>query len=351
MLNILLTGAAGLIGGELAARLGAAGHRVTAMVHKTREIRANDGRFVLPHETVTGDVSLPMFGWDREKFGRLTQTCDLLVHCAATVRFDLEEEEYSRVNVGGAATAAEFAGAGEIPLLHVSTAYVCGVRNGLILESEPLPETGFANGYEKSKAAAERLVRASGVRFVIARPSIVVGDSTTGTIRQFDTTYAAFKMIAEGRVRHMPARDGATLDFVPVDHVAGSLTDIAGNMDKAVGSTFHLVSGQPIPVPDFTAAIAAFPQFHRPQLVEPDLFDPSSLPPLERRLYRRVAGLYASYFQRDPHFDDREAQALTGRVCPPTGAEYLHRLISHCIDVGFLAGDPVSEYADSAVRA
>lgn len=351
MLNILLTGAAGLIGGELAARLVAAGHRVTAMVHRTREIRANDGRVVTPYEVITGDVSLPLFGWDKGQFDRLTKTCDLVVHCAATVRFDLEEEEYSRVNIGGAANAAEFARAGNMPLLHVSTAYVCGTRDGPILEKEPLPDAGFANGYEKSKAAAERLIRASGVRFAIARPSIVVGDSISGVIRQFDTTYAAFKLIAEGLVRHMPARDGATLDFVPVDHVAGSLADIAGNMPKADGGTFHLVSGQPIPVTDFTAAIGSFPQFHRPELVSPDLFDPSSLPPLERRLYRRVAGLYASYFQRDPHFDDRQAQALTGRACPPTGAEYLHRLITHCLDVGFLAGEPVSEYAGNAVRA
>ena len=340
-MNIVLTGAAGLIGGEIAARLLSAGHQVTALVHTNRDIRANDGSAVEPHEVVTGDVSEPLFGWDKAQFDRLTGAADLLIHCAATVRFDLADEDYARVNIGGAANAVEFARAGNIPLLHVSTAYVCGTRDGQILESDPLPNRGFANGYEKSKAAAERLVRASGIPFAIARPSIVVGDSFSGTIRQFDTTYAAFKLIAEGHVRHMPARAGATLDFVPIDHVAGSLVDIALNMRKADGGTFHLVSGRPIPVTDFTAAIAAFPQFQRPVLVEPESFDPASLPPLERRLYRRVAGLYASYFQRNPHFDDRSAQAIAGRVCPPTGAEYLHQLISYCIDVGFLAGEAV----------
>lgn len=351
MLNIFLTGAAGLIGGEIAARLLAAGHRVTALVHTNRDIRANDGTPVNPAEVVAGDVSAPLFGLDRAQYGRLTGSADLLIHCAATVRFDLDEEEYARVNIGGAANAAEFARAGDMPLLHVSTAYVCGTRDGPILESDPLPTGGFANGYEKSKAAAERLVRASGVPFAIARPSIVVGDSISGAIRQFDTTYAAFKLIAEGHVRHMPARSGATLDFVPIDHVAGGLVDIVQNMRKAAGGTFHLVSGTPVPVTEFTAAIAAFPQFHRPELVEPEGFDPAGLPPLERRLYRRVAGLYASYFQRGPHFDDRDAQAIAGRVCPPTGPEYLHRLIGYCIDVGFLAGEVVSEYADSAAPA
>lgn len=338
MLKIFLTGAAGLIGGEVAARLMAAGHEVTALVHNNRDIRANDGAGIAPQSVVCGDVSKPLFGFDQAEFEQLTAAHDLLIHCAATVRFDLDDETYRQVNTGGAANAVEFARSGDMPLLHISTAYVCGTRDGTILESDPLPQSGFKNGYEKSKAAAERLVRESGVPFAIARPSIVVGDSATGAIRQFDTTYAAFKLIAEGRVRHMPARSGASLDFVPIDHVAGSIVDIAANMRRAAGGTFHLVSGQPVPVPVFTGAIAAFPQFWQPELVEPERFDPDSLPPMERRLFRRVAGLYASYFQRDPHFDDREAQFVTGRVCPPTGPEYLHRLIDFCIGQGFLRG-------------
>lgn len=350
-MNIFLTGAAGLIGGDVAARLLAAGHTVTALVHTNRDVRANDGSPVQPTEVVSGDVSQPLLGLSGQDYDRLTGAHDLLIHCAATVRFDLDDDSYARVNIGGAAGAVEFARAGAMPLLHVSTAYVCGTRDGPILESDPLPEGGFKNGYERSKAAAERLVRDSGVAFAIARPSIVVGDSKTGAIRQFDTTYAAFKLIAEGRVRHMPARSGASLDFVPIDHVAGGIVDIAQSMTGADRGTFHLVSGQPIPVSDFTAAIAAFPQFHRPRLVEPDAFDPAGLPPLERRLYRRVAGLYASYFQRDPHFDDRQMLALSGRRCPPTGAAYLHRLISYCIDTGFLPDAGISECPDTHAAA
>ena len=338
-MRIFLTGAAGLIGGEVAARLIAAGHNVTALVHSNRDIRANDGSQVVPSEVVTGDVSQPLFGWETGEWDRLTAAHDLLIHCAATVRFDLDDDTYRRVNTGGAANAIEFARSGNMPILHVSTAYVCGTRDGPILESDPLPTSGFANGYEASKAAAEKLVRASGIPFAIARPSIVVGESETGRIRQFDTTYAAFKLIAEGRVRHMPARHDATLDFVPLDHVAAGIAALAQNMERAHGLACHLVSGQPIPVQAFADGIGAFPQFHRPALVDPDGFDPATLPALERRLYKRVAGLYASYFQRNPVFDDRAAQQVTGRVCPPTGPDYLNRLISHCIDVGFLPGE------------
>ncbi|MBU0669275.1 MAG: SDR family oxidoreductase, partial [Alphaproteobacteria bacterium] len=202
-----------------------------------------------------------------------------------------------------------------------------------------LPETGFANGYEASKAAGERLVRASGLRWAVARPSIVLGDSASGAIRQFDTTYAAFKLIAEGRVCAMPATTGATLDFVPIDHVAQGVVAIAERMEQAAGGTFHLVSGQPLPVERFAEAIGSYAHFHQPALVPPEQFDPAALAPLERRLFRRIAGLYASYFQRDPRFDDAALRALTGRACPPTGEAYIRRLIDHCIEVGFLPAE------------
>ena len=335
MLTILVTGAAGLVGGEVCARLLAEGHRVTGLVHRNRDIRANDGSSVAI-ETLAGDVSQPRFGWSEAEFEQVAKAHDLLIHCAATVRFDLTDEEYAAVNIAGTRHAIALAEAGGMKLLHVSTAYVCGTRDGPIRESDPLPDTGFANGYEASKAAGEHLVRASALNWAIARPSIVVGASETGEIRQFDTTYAAFKLIAEGRVRHMPARPGATLDFVPIDHVARGIVALAERMDAATAGTYHLVSGQPLPVADFTACIGSYPHFHEPELVPPDRFEPAMLPALERRLFRRVAGLYASYFQRDPHFDDASFRAVTGLACPETGPAYIGRLIDYCIRAGFL---------------
>ncbi len=335
-MRIFVTGAAGLIGGEVARRLVARGHWVTAGIHSNPDVRGNDGTPVALAGIVPIDLAAPALGLDGVTAQALADAHDLILHCAATTRFDLGAEAYRATNVAGTAAILALAARADRPVLYVSTAYVCGRRDGPIGEEDPLPSDGFANGYEASKAQAETLVATASPRHVIARPSIVLGDSTTGAIHSFDTIYAAFKLIAEGRVRHMPARADATLDFVPIDHVAAGLVALAERIDAAAGGRFHLVSSDPVPVADWAAAIGAYPQFTAPTYVEPDAFNLTTLPPLERRLFARVAGLYSSYFQRAPCFDDHRFRALTGLVCPPTDIAYLTRLIDHCIAVGFL---------------
>lgn len=336
-MRIFLTGAAGFIGGEVAARLVDRGHSVTAGVHRNRSVRGNDGTPVEVVGFETIDLTRSGLGLSDCDAARIAMNHDLVIHCAATIRFDLAEADYRAINIDGTAWVLALAARNDLPMLYVSTAYVCGLRDGLILEREPLPTHGFANGYEASKVEAERLVAAASPRHVIARPSIVVGDSVTGLVRSFDAIYGAFKLIAEGRIRSMPARVDATLDLVPIDHVAGGLVALAERMRENAGRRFHLVADAPVPVNEWLSTIAAYPQFATPTLVDPAVFDAAALLPLERRFYERVAGLYAGYFQRAPTFDDADFKLATGLSCPPTDAEYRHKLIDYCIAAGFLA--------------
>ncbi|WP_226661659.1 SDR family oxidoreductase [Alteriqipengyuania lutimaris] len=336
MSRILVTGAAGLIGGEVCARLVAAGHRVTALVHRNPEVRANDGSAVAIAEAVPCDIRQDRLGLDEATFDRLAQAHDLVIHCAATIRFDLSDAEYEETNTRGTANVIALAEAGGAGLLHVSTAYVCGTRDGVIREDDELPEDGFANGYEASKAAGERLVRASGLGWAIARPGITLGEYQSGRVRQFDALYMAFKLIAEGRIRLVPAGAEATLAFVPIDHVAGGIAALAEHWEAARGGTFHLVASDPLPMTDFARGIGSVDGLRSPTLVDPGQFDASALPPLERRLHGRVSALYASYFQRDPRFDDSRFRAVTGIESGPADEAYLHRLIAFCAAEGFL---------------
>jgi nucleoside-diphosphate-sugar epimerase len=325
-MKILVTGAAGLVGGALCEQLMARGHRVTALVHRATAICGNDGQPVEGVTLLPGDVRRPGFGL------ATIPDVDLVIHSAAVTAFDAPEELYAAVNTGGARNAAALG----LPLLHVSTAYVCGTRDGRIGEDETGSE--FVNGYEASKAAGEAMVRAvmaKGLPAAIARPSIVVGDWANGAIRSFDNIYMLFRLIAEGRVRTLPAAPGASLDLVPIDHVTGSLVAMAEGFGRFAGKTLHLVGSQPQPLTVLGEAVAGFPGLGRPQFVAADGFDPAALPPIERRYHAAAAALYTAYLQRGPRFDTSVAGVLLP-ACPPCDAEWVSRLIGHCLEQGFV---------------
>lgn len=345
MARILVTGAAGLIGGEVSARLVARGHAVTALIHLAREPRANDGSAIPSApwgqpvcDAITllqGDLTRERFGLGEAVWRDLAARHDRVVHCAAVTDFDADPALYRAVNVEGTARVLDLAQEGGMAVVQVSTAYVCGTREGWIGEDAVQPDS-YTNGYEASKAAAEDLVRGSAAPWVIARPSIVVGDHTHGVLRSFDTIYTVLKLFAEGLIRTMPARADATLDLVPIDHVARGLVSLVEQADALAGGTFHLVSARPMPVAAFTRVLGRYPALSCPRFVSPEAFAVATLSPLERRYHERIGALYGSYFSRAPRFDDARFRAATGLVPPPVDDDWYERLVDHCLAVGFL---------------
>jgi len=344
LLNVLVTGAGGLIGGELCARLVAKGHRVTAMVRNRRQVLGNDGKEVPVARTVTGDVTKPIMGLAPEPQ-------HVVVHCAAHLDFDAPEEDLQRINVAGTAQAIAYAREAGAAFLHVSTAYVCGEREGAIAEA-PVPQgTRFTNRYEASKAAAEQLVAQSGLRFAIARPSIVLGDSATGAIRDFPSLCNVFRLMARGKVTTFPAAADSSLDLVPIDHVAEGLARLVERMDKAAGGWFHLVADAPLPAAELAHGVARVDHFPSPKVVDPQDYDPQALTSSEQLLAGRMLATYGAYFTRSPRFASDAFAALTGLACPPCDRGWLDRLIAHGIARGYLPPPPLSECRDRDRRA
>ncbi|WP_055489596.1 SDR family oxidoreductase [Streptomyces sp. TP-A0356] len=352
-MTVLVTGASGLLGAEVTARLTAGGHTVLALLHRNGDIVRNDGRRLTPGPGtltgITGDVNRPGLGLTHDD-RRLVATADRIVHCAAVTDFGLPEERYESVNVAGTRHVLDLALARRTPLVHVSTAYVCGEREGTAREDELDVGQDPGNDYEKSKLTAETMVRkAAGERLPVAvvRPSIVAGASRTGRVRDFKTIYPVLKILTRGLVRTVPGHYDAALDLVPVDRVADLVTEAATRFEDAEGLTLHAV-GQELTLRDFSDVIAEYPSLQVPRFVPPSAFSASALSDRERPYYERVISFYDPYFRRRIHFDATQAAGFSGRPAPAGGRPYLRRLLDQCLRTGYLGPAPTTARTDGS---
>ena len=148
--RILVTGAAGFIGGALTARLLAAGHEVLAFDRRRPNHPQRDNLRV-----VVGDVL------DLAELQAASVGCDAIVHLAAVVQTHGRRELFERVNVGGTRTVALAARAvGAKRLLFMSSIAVLDYRRGYFESDETCATGGRLTEYGRSKLEGERIVQA-----------------------------------------------------------------------------------------------------------------------------------------------------------------------------------------------
>ncbi|MHB8693955.1 MAG: SDR family oxidoreductase [Solirubrobacteraceae bacterium] len=258
---IVLTGATGFVGSMVLERLIARGARVTALVRAADDAEARrrledlaertwgDRAVVAGVRAVAADIECPDLGLSAAAYDLLAGSAATIVHCAASVRFDLSVDDAHAVNVSGtervvalAERARALGASGRF--VHVSTAYVHGRSAGLLRESGPSAAPEFRNSYELTKRRAERVVAAlEGA--AIVRPSIIVGESSTGWTSSFNVVYVPVRALVSGWLKVVPAAGDAILDLVPVDQVVDV---ICGLLDEpAVSGVVQLVGGEMAP--------------------------------------------------------------------------------------------------------
>jgi thioester reductase-like protein len=319
---VLLTGATGFVGKEILDRFLARGRDVYALVRAEDDAAAAER---LPRHVrltaLAGDIERPGCGLDAD---RLASEVTTIVHCAASVSFDLSLEDSRRINVDGTRHVLELAErcSGLERLTYISTAYVAGEPRNVFRENQLDVGQRFRNPYERSKFEAERMVRqrANGLPLQILRPSIVVGDSRTGRTSSFNVLYGPLKAFARGAIPAIPARRSSPVDIVPVDYVADRAVELAEFGDDG---TYHLVAGRNATTVGRLLDLAGRYMGQKPPAVLPPAAYRRLLHPWLRRKYsglRRMEA-YFPYFSMRVRFDDRRL----GPAPPVEG--YFHRLI------------------------
>ncbi len=258
---VLLTGATGFLGMETLARLIDRGEEQIITIVRAEDDEGARARLsgVLAQlydapppgaervHAVRGDLLQPCLGLAPRDRERIVGSVDRIIHCAASISFDLPLAESREINVGGVARiielARQIAATGRLRrLLHVSTAYVGGCHEGPFGEEDLDVGQEFRNPYQRSKHEAETLLQdAADLPVVIARPSIVVGHRVSGWTPVFNVIYWPIRAVERGLLEEVPARAEAVVDFVPVDYVAAAL--VALLEQDGPGATCHLVAG------------------------------------------------------------------------------------------------------------
>ncbi len=209
--TILVTGLSGLLGQAMLNEL-VTNFNIIALVRQRRGL-VPDKNFCI----VIGDVTQPTLGLNITDYTSLVDRIDAILHLAAITDFQQPLEKIYEVNVEGTKNIVNVALEAQVPLHYVSTAFVA-LQSRVAL--------GDATSYERSKIAAESVVRESSVKGTILRPSIITGHSVTGQISAFQGFYFTLGLVLKGTLPILPASQDSFVDFIPHDFLSEIITKI-----------------------------------------------------------------------------------------------------------------------------
>lgn len=353
--TILLTGATGLVGRYLMRDLLLRGKDLIVLARSRGPVSGHDrveaviqdweqklGRRLLRPTTIEANINEAGLGLSSQESESRLRRCRMIVHCAASLRFeeDAAGEEPVRTNLSGTRHVVEFAREIGIPHFHhVSTAYVCGQRTGRIQESELDCGQAFHNIYEQSKFQAEQLIAEAGdfETKTVYRPSIIVGDSESGFSSTFHTVYSILRFL-----RALPDNHAANLDWVfqrlrlsgtegknlvPVNWVSQIMTQII-DQPTTWNKTFHLTHSRPTKVDQLSDAIAA--SVEKEWSAWEAMALPASLVDAQVA-YQNHVDVYRGYLSDDPEFDTCNLEQLSAPEPPILSHDRLVKLMSYAI--------------------
>jgi nucleoside-diphosphate-sugar epimerase len=350
---VLLTGATGLVGGELIPRLLAtrpdrlvvALSRNPAAIHQPRVV------------ALRGDLTRPGLALTDDEAAWLRTCVTQIVHCAAETRFGLPLAQARAMNVDGTGNLINFArGCGRLAkFAHISTVFVVGRSTGWLAEAPLRHGNGFTNTYQQSKYEAEDLVfdAMRELPAAVLRLSSIIGDSRTGRVRQFNYVHQLLRLFPRNVLPIIPGDADAPVDLIASDWTGAALSHVFENAFPT-GQVRHLCAGPEASLTlremlDLT--VRSFEQHPRgrawlplrvPTLVSVSEFEAYVAEqrrggdPLLNELLR-VLGLFLPHLGMFQAFDTTQSREdlARGDVCLPAIRDYYPEVVRHCLDTNW----------------
>lgn len=205
-MRVILTGITGNLGHEVALDLHKRGFTIIPIVRsvKNKSYKINNITF---GKVISNDLMA-----DEEL--EFSGSADCIVHCAGNIHFFNSIDSNEKMIVKLIRLAKNL----QIPLYFVSTAYIY---------RPPNVNQNFNNAYELDKFRAEQILNSSGIKYGIFRPSVLVGNSKSGTIQNYSGYYSIVKAFyaalntskKKGKKLRFPNLSGKS-NLVPVDQAA-----------------------------------------------------------------------------------------------------------------------------------
>lgn len=220
-MRVAVTGATGFVGRWLCRRLVERGDEVTALVRPGADVS------VLPSEVVRVEGALD----DRAALARALDGAEVVQHLAG-IRRASTREDFFEVNAEGTRRVVETLARAERPARLVLTSSIAAT--GPAREERPLVESDPLRPFEwygESKAAAEAIVRGSGLPWSIARPTRILGPGDKENLPFFKLAARGWKLELLGPPR--------PISMVDVSDVVDGLL-LLGEREAALGEAFFL---------------------------------------------------------------------------------------------------------------
>ncbi|MEE1753772.1 NAD-dependent epimerase/dehydratase family protein [Streptomyces sp. SP18CS02] len=220
--RIAVTGAAGVLGAHLVARLRAEG----------REVHALDVRPLAPAPRLTaftGDIR------DGRAVTEAVRGVDALVHCASALP-SYPADQIRSVVVDGTASVLRAAAAAGIPrVVHISSTAVYGLPRRVPTPEEHPREP--VDTYSAAKAAAEEIAerhRADGMCLPVLRPKTFLGPGRMGL---FDML---FQWAEEGRHFPVLGRGDVRIQMLGLDDLVDAVTTVLRAPGAVANDTYNI---------------------------------------------------------------------------------------------------------------